>query len=117
MLAPASTIWRNTSIEDRRDRGLHLRGTLVVASDFPFNKMVAQTCGDNQSLNVLAKPVLSGSTAARVAFWASSPSSLVCSVSVESCRCALLVESSMNSEGDFAPDNFCQNSMAACVLA
>jgi len=37
-------------IEDGRDRGLHLRGTLVVASDFPFNKMVARTSGDNSEI-------------------------------------------------------------------
>ena len=49
MLAPASTIWRNLSIEDGGIGG-YTFGTLVVASDFPFNKMVAQTSGDNSGI-------------------------------------------------------------------
>jgi len=49
MLGPAPIDLAELIGWDGRDRGLHLRGTLVVASDFPFNKMVAQTSGDNSA--------------------------------------------------------------------
>ena len=60
-------------------------------------------CSQAGWLNAFVMPVLRGSAAASVTFWASAASSVVCSVSVSNCLREWPVDNSMNSAGDFTP--------------